>query len=67
MGKEELSSSRFELETVCVLDRRDNQLHHEDYMYSVTVETDLVINLWLPRIKEILFLSVRFPAPPFAL
>ena len=25
-----LSSSRFELETVCVLDRRDNQLHHED-------------------------------------
>ena len=22
--------SRFELETVCVLDRRDNQLHHED-------------------------------------
>ena len=25
-----MSSSRFELESVCVLDRRDNQLHHED-------------------------------------
>ena len=32
--KKKVSSSRFELETVCVLDRRDNQLHHEDCAVS---------------------------------
>ena len=29
-GKKELSRSRLELETVCVLDRRDNHLHQRD-------------------------------------
>ncbi len=36
-----LSSSRFELETVCVLDRRDNQLHHEDMLLFVLFLTSL--------------------------